>query len=127
MDVPGQWTSHCLDLDIVSQGNDPAHALAMLEEAVTLCVLNDLLDGLDPRQVRAQAPDESWTVMWRAYGSEGERYDGGLPGAGATTDYVYIVPMRMIFTHEKRETPPHFDVPAVMRRRRGELVDTQAH
>ena len=38
LDVPGQWTAHNLDLDIISQGNSPEHALAMIREATQLVV-----------------------------------------------------------------------------------------
>jgi predicted RNase H-like HicB family nuclease len=61
-DVPGQWVSHCLEFDVISQGNDARHALEMVSEAIELTVLDDLAIGRDPRDRRA--PQEDWDEMW---------------------------------------------------------------
>lgn len=55
-DVPGQWVGHCLELDILSVGTSPEHALAMTTEAVQMCVDDDVAHGWDPF-ARRPAPD----------------------------------------------------------------------
>lgn len=62
-DVPGQWISHCLELDLVSQGDSQEHALAMMREAVDTLIRFNLAQGFAPVQVNP-APRE----MWKAYG-----------------------------------------------------------
>ncbi len=39
-DLPDQWVAYCLELDLVTQGNDAQHALSVLSEAVALLVLD---------------------------------------------------------------------------------------
>lgn len=58
-DVPNQWVAHCLDLDIVTQGNSMEHAFEMLREAVGMTVCDDLEAGRDPRR-RKKAPQVCW-------------------------------------------------------------------
>lgn len=58
-DLPGQWVAHCLEYDIVTQGNSPKHAIEQLGEAVSMCLTEDLNDGHDPSE-RPRAPDEYW-------------------------------------------------------------------
>jgi predicted RNase H-like HicB family nuclease len=60
-DVPGQWLGHCLDIDVMSQGDSFEHAMTMLLEAVRLTVKSDLERGVDPL-ARSQAPDECWEL-----------------------------------------------------------------
>jgi predicted RNase H-like HicB family nuclease len=57
--VPNQWVAHCLDLDIVTQGNSVEHAFEMLSEAVGMTVCDDLEAGRNPRR-RKTAPQASW-------------------------------------------------------------------
>jgi len=61
-DVPGQWLAHCLELDVVSQGNSLSHALDMLKEAVGQVLVSDLQKKVDP--MRRRAPQEDWDRMW---------------------------------------------------------------
>lgn len=61
-DQPGAWVAHCLNLDVVSQGDSIEHALEMVREAVVMAVNDDLEAGLDPLE-RAPAPDEYWGVF----------------------------------------------------------------
>lgn len=61
--VEGQWTSHCLNLDIVSQGNSIEHAFDMAKEAVILCMRDDIDAGLDPLD-RPSAPMECWVPFF---------------------------------------------------------------
>jgi predicted RNase H-like HicB family nuclease len=69
-DIPGQWLAHCLELDVVSQGNSLPHALEMVKEAVGDVLVSDLQRGLDPG--RRRAPQEEWDHMW-------ERLQGARP------------------------------------------------
>lgn len=57
-DVPGQWVGHCLDIDVVSQGDSLAHALAMTIEACCMVLNEDVKRGLDP--LRRRAPEGDW-------------------------------------------------------------------
>ena len=59
-DVPGEWVAHCLDFDVVTQGNSRAHALRMVREAVEIVVREDLAAGRNPHARRA--PPEFWTT-----------------------------------------------------------------
>lgn len=54
-DLPGQWTAHVLDLDVVTQGNSLEHALRMAAEACALVLADDLEAGLDLKRRRAPA------------------------------------------------------------------------
>lgn len=57
--LEGQWVSHCLNWDLVSQGDSPAHALRMIAEAVIATISGDVADALDPDD-RPAAPTELW-------------------------------------------------------------------
>jgi predicted RNase H-like HicB family nuclease len=61
-DLPGQWIAHCLNLDLVTQGNSIEHALEMAGEAIQMVVADDLRDGLDPLE-RPLAPRECWDLL----------------------------------------------------------------
>jgi predicted RNase H-like HicB family nuclease len=63
VDIDG-WVGHCLEFDIVSQGDSPQHALAMVKEATGICLLDDLNDGVDPESVRERAPTECWEALY---------------------------------------------------------------
>ena len=41
-DLPGQWVGHCLNLDVVSQGDSIEHAFQMVQEAVQFLVEEDV-------------------------------------------------------------------------------------
>jgi predicted RNase H-like HicB family nuclease len=57
-DLPGQWVAHCLEFDVVSQGNSMMEALEMVFEATQAVICDDLNDGRDPIVARNTAPDE---------------------------------------------------------------------
>ena len=59
----GEWVSHCLDFDVVTQGTSVIHAFKMLHEACGLVVESDLRRELDPR-LRA-APEDDWNRFAR--------------------------------------------------------------
>lgn len=57
-DIPGVWVGHCLDFDVISQGDSPHDAIDSVNEAVAMTVVDDLHHGLDPSERRA--PAEFW-------------------------------------------------------------------
>lgn len=61
-DLPKTWVAHCLDLDVISQGDSPLRALGAVCEAVSIAVESDLERGADPFERRA--PEELWTDLW---------------------------------------------------------------
>lgn len=61
-DELGQWVSHCLDLDIVSQGETVATSIESIIEAVRLCIDEDQAQGLHPLS-RPAAPQECWDLF----------------------------------------------------------------
>ena len=61
-DVPGQWIGHCLELDVVTQGDSPQHALEMTREAVVMVIGDDLRNELNPFE-RSRAPVHDWETF----------------------------------------------------------------
>lgn len=113
--------SHCLDLDIVSQGNSAEHALDMIKEAIELVVIDDLANN---RQ-RAHAPDECWEV-WRKILSHGKKFDPSEIGKVASRSgaAVWIAAQLYVTVHAKMddrhaEYQPSTDVPLLMRSPKG--------
>jgi len=76
LDVPRQWYAHCLDLDILTQGNSVPHALEMITEAIALCIADDLENGRDPLD-RPPAPLEDWEELSGILA--GSRYEHAEP------------------------------------------------
>ena len=62
-DVPGQWIAHCLELDVVTQGTTPSHAIEMAAAAVQMVIDDDLAESRDPFRSRKPAPGEHWTRL----------------------------------------------------------------
>ncbi len=71
-DVPGVWVSHCLTLDVMSQGSSPGDALKHLMGAVFIAVGDDLLAGRDPAARGKKTPAEDWSEHARIL-REGQR------------------------------------------------------
>ena len=71
-DVPGQWVGHCLELDVVSQGNSLQHTMSMLNEACIIVLGDDLGSGKDPLDRRA--PESFWNELYTII-REGEKRD----------------------------------------------------
>lgn len=59
-DIEGAWIAHCVDFDIMSQGDSPLHALEMVREALELAFADDLNQGLDPAERGADVAAEDW-------------------------------------------------------------------
>jgi len=99
-DIPGQWTGHCLDLDIVSQGASLQHALQMTFEAVLLTVADDLEAARDPF-ARRSAPDQDWEHLTKIL-REGHR--GALPES--TASVVVATQMRLSVRMDSAASEP---------------------
>lgn len=61
-DVEGQWVAHCLNWDLVSQGDSPGHAAQMIAEAAVLAIEEDKAEGFDSAK-RPSAPKELWDLF----------------------------------------------------------------
>lgn len=84
-DLPGQWLGHCLELDVVSQGNSLRQALEMVKEAIETILVADVQKGLDP--ARHRAPQEDWDRLW-------QRLQGAYPrplAEVATREPAFVV------------------------------------
>lgn len=62
-DIPGRWVSHCLELDVVSEGTTVPEALGMLLEASVMTLTDDLSSGRKP--LARRAPKEFWLELDR--------------------------------------------------------------
>lgn len=62
-DLPGQWVAHCLDVDVVTYGDSPRHALEMSKEAVEMVFVDDLIANREPLDRRA--PRQYWDELWK--------------------------------------------------------------
>jgi hypothetical protein len=60
-ELKGQWVAHCLDFDVMSQGNSPQHALKMLNEAMAISLSDDMMNGVDPHTRRVS--DSEWDAF----------------------------------------------------------------
>ena len=65
-EIEGQWVSHCLEFDVISQGDSPSHALEMLQNALEICIREDLESGVRP-DGRGPAPREAWDEFQSAF------------------------------------------------------------
>lgn len=62
-DIPGHWVSHCLELDVVSEGDTLSAAMGMLTEAAAMTIADDLNGGRNP--LARRAPEEFWSELGR--------------------------------------------------------------
>jgi len=58
-DLKNQWVAHCLDLDLVTQGNSISHAYNMMIEAINIIIKcsNDM--GVESGKL---APEKYWSA-----------------------------------------------------------------
>ncbi len=63
-DVAGQWVGHCLEIDVVSQGDSMRHAYEMTREAVEMVILDDLNSNREP--ALRSAPREEWEAAYQS-------------------------------------------------------------
>jgi predicted RNase H-like HicB family nuclease len=118
-DLPGQWVAHCLNWDLVSQGESPSHATRMIAEAVLLAIEEDLAADLDPNG-RKPAPAELWELFWKTQ-QTGTRIAPAdvdtIPGSPviATVMYLMAEPQAAEAPHEDVSSwvPPPFVIAAI--------------
>ena len=105
-EIPGQWVAHCLNLDVVTQGDSVQHAFAMAEEAVRLVIEDDLSHGLDPLE-RPKAPEDKWQMASTVLKSGRPLPSIEDPSriAGAVGYLSVVVPVGALPEHA-RPTPP---------------------
>ena len=58
-DVEGQWLAHCLNWDLLTQGDSPKPIMEMVVEAIIIAIEDDRAAGLDPAD-RPSAKREYW-------------------------------------------------------------------
>ena len=61
-ELQGQWIAHCLNWDLITQGDSPAHVTEMIVEAIVLAIEEDTSEGLNPDD-RPSAPDDCWDLF----------------------------------------------------------------
>lgn len=59
--VRGAWIGHCLDYDIVTQGDNPWHTFELMYEAMNTCIVDDFKQRFDPGG-RRPAPLKYWNT-----------------------------------------------------------------
>lgn len=64
-DLAGQWIAHCLETDIVTQGNSVADAIEMMAEAIELIAVQNVSKGRPP-VVYSTAPVEVFEMFKHA-------------------------------------------------------------
>jgi len=105
------WVSHFLELDIISQGRTPQHAMQMLVEAVALAVTDDLNEGLDPA-ARGRAPQEQFDKMLKVV-NEGKQIK--LSDVANDSDFVLATQLTFAFdfvAHEVNQPIPTDRMPS---------------
>jgi len=65
----GVWFAHCLELDVLTHGDNPEHAVEMLDDALRVVAYENMRDGRPPFDFRS-APADDW-----------ERFRHGEPGS----------------------------------------------
>ena len=87
-DVLGEWTAHCLELDVVTQGRSIDHAVEMLFEACMMVLAEDIENRRDWSERRA--PEEHWIELWTML-EDAERIDRDKLAELTADDSVSIV------------------------------------
>jgi predicted RNase H-like HicB family nuclease len=64
-DIEGQWIAHGLETDVVTQGDSPEHALAMMADALQALASHQALRRRPTLQLRP-APTEIWDLAANA-------------------------------------------------------------
>lgn len=105
-DVAGQWVAHCLDFDVVSQGNSPIHALHMMMEATTIVVADDLARGADPFARKAPDSDFDEFMAIRKAAQRIASFDEVPPNAIIACNVrVHLTMQKTVIEHETSQLP----------------------
>lgn len=92
-DVAGQWVGHCLELDVVSQGNSLQHVLAMVGEACAMVAVHDLSNGKDP--LARRAGEQYFETLFRML-KTGERIPIDIAQADKSGKYTYAILFELV-------------------------------
>jgi len=104
-DVPGQWVAHCLEFDVVTQGNSPSHALNMAREATEIVVENQR----DPFLRRA--PDQFFVEFVKLLRNARKIELSQLENAGPDGENKFVA---FMVTMPIDVRAPTFDVPLLL-------------
>jgi hypothetical protein len=100
-DVPGQWIAHCLDLDIVTQGESFKEAMMSICEAVDMALEEGAPEGY------SRAPEKFWELFKRI-SETGERaeMEDLFAREASKMAHTVVVGMMTVFptTESKRPT-----------------------
>ena len=69
-ELPGGWVSHCLELDLVSQGTSYKNALETIREGIFMVILEDL--ALKRNPLSRRAPEKFFAELKKIV-NEGDR------------------------------------------------------
>ncbi len=64
-DLEGQWIAHCLETDIITQGNSAPEALEMIAEAIEVIAIQNVSKGRPPI-IFSNAPPEVFDMYKQA-------------------------------------------------------------
>lgn len=90
-DLPSVWLAHCLEIDVITQGNSVPHAIEMLLEAVEMTWNADVVHHLNP--FRRRAPEEEWALFRKLTGED----TGNDPAPATLIGKHRMVAMRIVF------------------------------
>lgn len=101
-ELPGQWVAHCLNIDLVTQGDSVQHAFAMAREAILMVVRDDIEHGRDPLQ-RKEAPAECWAplMMIHKHGRPLSSFKDLSKVRAAATMFQLLVPIDDLPEHAR--------------------------
>lgn len=105
-DIPGLWVSHCLDFDVVAQGESAQQAIEAVSEAVAMTVLDDVTHGLDPNERRA--PPEYWEQLAHVLKHGQQVKLSEVTGKVTLATQVTLVLERLVEHNNDRAAPSDF-------------------
>ena len=106
--VDGQWVGHCLDLDLVTQGNSAHHVLDMVLDALAMVIEDDLAHGRDTFDGSSwdPAPTKYWEQYCRIVEGGEVAEPGALEDREADFDsFAAVVPIMLMEQVDKPVTP----------------------
>ena len=105
----GDWAAHCLEIDVVSQGRSPRHAIGMVAEAIVMTLKADITAKLLPS--RRRAPDQFWDELWGILrNSEPTSLAKGPGGAVALAGQLVL---RLETKARRKPAPRPWELPAL--------------
>jgi predicted RNase H-like HicB family nuclease len=111
-DVPGQWVAHCLNVDVMSQGDSPLDARDSLLEAFQIVFEHEIDCGRNPLDRKA-APQEYFD-LWNRVMQHGRPGNFSETAVDASTAYIatmLCVTAEMVDHHAEIVEEPGCGVP----------------